>query len=48
MKVWQALRGSTDVSEHAQVLRAVQPQDLQTGKHTLLFSLSLQSILPKI
>jgi hypothetical protein len=48
MKVWQALRGTTDVSAHAQVLRAVQPVDLRTGEYSFLFILNLQSIWPKI
>jgi len=32
MKVWQALKGDTDLSAHSQVLRAVPPSDLPTGE----------------
>lgn len=45
MKVWQALRGSTDVSGHAQVLQAVQPVDLRTVVGNKLDGPMLSTIL---
>ncbi|PNF26637.1 hypothetical protein B7P43_G06822, partial [Cryptotermes secundus] len=45
MKVWQALKGSTDVSGHAQVMRAVQPVDLQTVVGNKLDGPMLSTIL---